>query len=95
MLNGTDAIAPKNKLTPEDIKAVWMESKVEVMKLEPKTTLVKATLPNGFEIIETSSCVSPENYDEKMGKGICEKRILDKIWLLEGYVLQSKLAGKL
>lgn len=28
-----------------------------------KTTVVRAVLVNGFEIVESSSCVSPENYD--------------------------------
>jgi hypothetical protein len=82
-------------LTFEDVHKVWAASKVVTMKLEPKTALVKATLPNGFEIVETASCVDPANYDEKIGKEICCKRIMDKIWELEGYVLQSKVAGKM
>mgnify|MGYP001390814771 CR=1 FL=1 len=85
----------KNTLTQADIDKILSESRVEVLKLEPKTTLVKVTLPNGFELIETSSCVDPANYNHDMGKQICMKRIEDKIWYLEGYVLQSKVAGEL
>lgn len=33
-----------------------------------KTTVVRAVLKNGFEIVESSSCVSAENYDEKLGR---------------------------
>lgn len=85
----------KNSLTQADIDNVLSASKVETMKLEPKTSLVKVTLPNGFELIETSSCVDPANYDQKLGEEICLNRIKDKIWYLEGYVLQSKVAGLL
>ena len=85
----------KNTLTQADIDKILSESRVEVLKLEPKTTLVKVTLPNGFELIETSSCVDPANYNHDMGKQICMKRIEDKIWYLEGYVLQSKVTGEL
>lgn len=44
-----------------------------------KTTIVRALLRNGFEIVEASSCVSPENYDETMGREICIKKIKDKV----------------
>jgi hypothetical protein len=88
-------MSQKNSLTKADIDEILSASIVEDMKLEPKTTLVKVTLPNGFELIETSSCVDPDNYDHNLGKEICMKRIEDKIWYLEGYVLQSKIAGKL
>lgn len=56
-----------------------------------KTCVVMFTLKNGFVIVESSSCVSPENYDADIGKEICRERALNKIWELEGYKLQSKL----
>ena len=43
----------------------------EVKTLGVKTTIVRAVLRNGFEIVESSSCVSAENYDEMMGEAIC------------------------
>lgn len=39
-----------------------------------KTTVVRAVLANGFELVESSSCVSEENYDEKLGAEICMKK---------------------
>ena len=45
-----------------------------------KTTVVRAVLVNGFEIVESSSCVSPENYDEEIGVSICIDKIKDKVW---------------
>jgi hypothetical protein len=40
-----------------------------------KTTLVRVVLANDFEIIETSACVDPDNYSEKIGGEICLKKI--------------------
>ena len=56
-----------------------------------KTTIVHAVLRNGFEIIESSSCVSLDNYDEKLGEEICLKRVKDKVWYLLGFTLQWAL----
>lgn len=82
-----------NKLTQSDIDRIISASIIEDVKFEPtKTTLVKVTLPNGFEIIESSSCVDSANYDHEIGKQICMERIVNKIWMLEGYVLSSKRA---
>lgn len=58
-----------------------------------KTTVVRAVLKNGFEIVESSSCVSAENYDEKLGEEICMKRIRNKIWELLGFLLQTAVGG--
>lgn len=58
-----------------------------------KTTVVRAVLKNGFEIVESSSCVSAENYDEKMGEEICMKRIRNKVWEMLGFLLQTAVGG--
>ena len=66
---------------------------VQVEKLGSKTTVVKATLMNGFEIVESSSCVDPANYDEEVGKDICLAKIKDQIWYLLGFLLQTAKYG--
>lgn len=58
-----------------------------------KTTVVRAVLVNGFEIVESSSCVSPENYDEEIGKEICIGKIKDKVWELLGFLLATAVNG--
>jgi hypothetical protein len=58
-----------------------------------KTTLVRVTLKNCFELVEASSCVDKTNYDEKMGAEICMKKIKDKIWFLLGFLLQTAQNG--
>lgn len=65
--------------------------KVEVLH-DPcldRTTVVKATLKNGFIIVESSSCVSAENYDEEIGKEICMNAIKDKVWAYLGFLLAT------
>lgn len=45
------------------------------------------------EMVEASSCVSPENYDEKLGREICMKKIKDRVWHLLGFLLQTAVNG--
>lgn len=65
----------------------------ETVTMGGKTTVVRAVLKNGFEIVESSSCVSAENYDEKLGEEICMERIRNKIWELLGFLLQTAVGG--
>lgn len=66
---------------------------VEIETLGEKTTVVRAILRNGFEIVESSSCVSAENYDEEIGAQICLEKIKDKVWFLLGFLLQTAVHG--
>lgn len=65
----------------------------EVTTMGDKCTVVRAVLRNGFEIVESSACVSVENYDEKLGSEICIDKIKDKVWMLLGFLLQTALHG--
>jgi len=61
----------------------------DVFTKQDKITVVIATLRNGFTIVESSACVSPENYNESMGYEICKKRIKNQVWSHLGFMLQS------
>ena len=65
----------------------------EVITMGNKTTVVRAILRNGFEIVESSSCVSAENYDEVLGTKICMEHIKNKVWMLLGFLLQTAVHG--
>ena len=65
----------------------------EVTTMGDKTTVVRAVLRNGFEIVESSACVSAENYDEELGAEICLGKIRDKVWMLLGFLLQTAVNG--
>ena len=68
-------------------------AQVEIKTMGDKTTVVRATLRNGFEIVESSACVSAENYDESLGAKICLGKIKDKVWMLLGFLLQTAVHG--
>ena len=68
-------------------------SYTETYTLGDRTTVVRCVLRNGFEIVESSSCVDPKNYSEEMGHDICMGKIKDKIWELLGFLLQTAWHG--
>lgn len=65
----------------------------ETVTMGDCTTVVRGVLKNGFVIVESSSCVDPTNYSEKMGEEICLGKIKDKIWELLGFLLQTGWHG--
>lgn len=78
-------------ITEEYIAEIMENSEFETFTVFGKCTIVSCRLPNGFVITESSTCVSPENYDEDLGAEICLDKITDKIWELESYRLQQQL----
>ena len=78
-------------ITSDYIDEIIMNSEITVQTIFDKCTVVACKLPNGFVIVESSACVSPESYDEEMGVDICLEKIANKIWELEGYKLQEEL----
>lgn len=81
----------KNTVTQSVIDELLESCDIAVTTAFDKCTIVACKLPNGFVIVESSSCVDPANYDEDMGIDICMKNIEKKLWELEGYLLQNKL----
>lgn len=80
-----------NSVTYEMIDDIINESDIVVSTVFDKCTVVSCKLPNGFIITESSACVDSENYDEEIGIKICMDKIIDKVWELEGYLLQNDL----
>lgn len=83
----------KNTVTQADIDKIIANSQISVKTIFAKCTVVAVQLPNGFVLVESSSCVDPINYNEAMGTAICIDRIKNKLWELEGYKLQCELGG--
>lgn len=81
----------KNTVTQSVIDELMESCDIAVTTAFDKCTIVACKLPNGFVIVESSSCVDPANYDEDMGVDICMKNIEKKVWELEGYLLQNQL----
>ena len=83
----TDQPSISQEMVDDFILETWTQT------LGDKCTVVRAMLRNGFEIVESSACVSPENYDENLGREICLKKIKDKVWGLLGFLLQTAVGG--
>jgi hypothetical protein len=78
------------RLTPEMIDAEIITEQYHVF---PGTTVTVCclTLRNGFNTIGHSACVSPDNFDEAIGRKVARDKARDKIWELEGYLLREML----
>lgn len=55
-------------------------------------TFCVLTLGNGFTVTGESACASPENFDPEIGRNIARGNAIQKIWVLEGYLLKQKLS---
>lgn len=81
-------IAREDRLTPEDIDNFLRISEIFSYQGDSKTTVVRVEHPTGFVDWDTASCVTPENYDEKIGGKIALKHIEDRVWMMLGFVLR-------
>lgn len=82
----------KNKITQSQIDAIIRHSLIHVYDaVFDKATVVVIKLPSGFVLTEMSAAVDPENYDSDIGYDICIEKIKNRLWELEGYVLQKEL----
>lgn len=52
--------------------------------------ICELTLQNGFTVRGEAAVVSKANFDSEIGKTISRKNACDKIWQLEGYLLQQQ-----
>ena len=82
-----------NKVTQEQVDKLFNESEKETWCVFGKSFVLAVKLTNGFTIIEDASCVDTANFDIEIGKKIAEERIKNKIWELEGYLLQTAIGG--
>lgn len=79
------------RLTPAHIQAAIVGE--DYVRLDGTTTTIcYLTLRNGFVVTGESACISPENFDEKIGCEVAYKMAEGKVWMLEGYLLKEFLA---
>lgn len=87
----TDLGLEAPRIKPEDIDAAIKSEDYHVFH-NSMLTVCCLTLQNGFNVIGTSACVSPENFNKKLGEEISRRNAREQIWALEGYLLKEKLA---
>jgi len=54
-------------------------------------TICVLVLKNGYTIVGKSSCVSPANYNEEIGRRIARENAVNQVWNLLGFRLADKL----
>jgi len=81
------------RLTPHDI-----DNKIRSVAYtnlpSGKCVICEIILLNGFSVRGESACVSPDNFDQEIGNKIAYEDARNKIWQLEGYLLQEKYPVK-
>jgi len=88
MIQDKGLTAPR--LRPEDIVDAKIIGSTFTKLPSGKCMICEITLANGFTVRGEAACVSPENFDEEIGRKVSLENAVDKIWPLEGYLLQEK-----
>lgn len=57
-------------------------------------TFCVLVLRNGFTVTGESACVSPENFDDEIGRRVARQNAINKVWPLMGYELKSSLTKR-
>ena len=88
MMQERGCIAPH--VTPQAIDGLIVGATYTIMP-SGKCMVCELTLANGFTVRGESSTVSHANFREDIGKKISFERAREKIWMLEGYLLQQRI----
>lgn len=80
------------RLTPSDIDAAIVGETFTTLP-SGKVMVCELTLRNGFAVRGEAATVSKANFNEEIGKKISRENARNKVWELEGYLLQEKLAA--
>ena len=102
-----DAIVAEQYLCPADALAERPGSSSCMIKLRDQVpgdlntvnlslnllTICVLVLRNGFTVVGTSACASPENFDLELGRKIARQKAVDQVWPLMGYALRERLAA--
>ncbi len=83
-----------NTVIQAQIDKIWERAEKQTFTAFDKCLVMVVKLENGFVLTASSACVDPGNYDEMIGYEICEERIKNKLWELEGYLLQTSMKGE-
>jgi len=77
------------RVTPGQIEEKIVDE--QYFLLTSVLTVCVLALENGFTVTGESACASPENYNKEIGNKIARNNAVEKIWVLEGYLLREKL----
>ena len=83
---GAHASAPSAVIKSEYVEGERILAPLDIL------TFCVLVLRNGFTVTGESACASPENFDAEIGRKIARENAVNKIWMLEGYLLNQKLS---
>lgn len=86
-----DAAGEPSAVDASRVQAAIGSAQITIETMGEKTTVLHARLPNGFEVVTSSACVDPSDYDPEMGEQICRDRLEEKVWELLGFQQHSDL----
>lgn len=78
------------RLTPACIDAAICAESYTTLP-SGKVMVCELTLRNGFTVRGEAAVVSKANFDEEVGRKISRENARNKVWELEGYLLQQRL----
>lgn len=83
----------KNKITPQDIEDLLNSAETQEAVFWGKEVVISYRFPtrNGFCVLGRGACVDPANFDIEIGRKVAREQVADKLWELEGYLLQQQL----
>jgi hypothetical protein len=88
-MNDKGLTAPK--VTKDYILSLVVKEQFHIFEGSTFTSCL-LTLKNGFTVHGESACASPENFNKELGAKIARDNAVNKIWMLEGYLLREKLS---
>lgn len=74
------------RITKSDVDGFLVEN--TGIKMGEKTTVVMDTTITGFDMVASSPCVDPANYNQAIGDEYARKKNIDILWGHLGFVLQ-------
>lgn len=81
------------KITEEQVEKLINNSTYDEHVFHNKCLVVTCKLPSGFVITGVGACVDPLEFNIEKGRTIAMRQIENKIWELEGYVLQKEISS--
>ena len=79
------------RLSPADIDATIVDETYTTMP-SGKVMVCELTLRNGFTVRGEAATVSKANFNEEIGRKISRENARNKVWELEGYLLQQRIS---
>lgn len=87
-IQATNPIAPRIK--PAQIDALIVSETFTVLP-SGKVMVCELTLRNGFTVRGEAAVVSKASFNQEIGRRVSRTNARDKIWELEGYLLQQEI----